>query len=160
MNKSDTILRLGAGDEPKQDGYLNVDIRALPTTDVVADIRNLPFTMNEYGGIETRNVIEHFGRYEVLPVMLEWVRVVKHGGTVLVETVDFGACFDTWRTIPLENLKDAILGAQTYPENFHKMFFSVDMLADLMREAGLTVEKVETFIHREIPRMIIYGTKD
>lgn len=160
MIKGKTILRLGAGDEPKKAGYLNVDIRDLPTTDVIADIRKLPFKNGEYGGIENRNVIEHFDRFEVLPIMKEWARVVKKGGSFLVETVDAGKCMDMWRYIPEENLRDALLGQQTYPENYHKMFFTEESLAQLMKDAGIHVSGVQTFNHRQIPRMILHGKKN
>lgn len=155
------ILRLGTGDSVGRNaGYINVDIRPLPEIDIVCDIKSMPFYDGEYAGFECKNVIEHFGRYEIKPLLKEWARVIKSGGSFKIETVDFGAVMDTWRDIPLENLLDAMCGAQTYPENFHKMILTPDLLKSLLEEAGLKVDNCELYVLRDIPRMILYGKKN
>ena len=154
------ILRLGVGEfVPKQPGFLNLDIRPLENIDIVCDVRELPFDDNEYDGIENRNLIEHFGRHEISDLLKEWVRVVKLGGYIQVETVDMGELMNIWKEIPADNLLDGICGAQTYPENFHKMAFTRQMLEDYFAKAGLYVKEVRQFITREIPRIIILGIK-
>lgn len=154
------ILNLGSGDSGRQEGVINVDIRELPTVDVVADFtKTLPFKDGECDGVMSRNCIEHFGRHEYDGIFKEWVRVVKPGGLVRIETVDMGFLMDKWRFIPEENLLDGILGAQTYPENFHKMAFTREMLERLFQKHGVEVGEVKQFDAREIPRIIIQGIK-
>lgn len=154
------ILRIGVGDTfPKQEGYLNVDIRDLPNIDVVADAKQLPFKDGEHDGLESRNLVEHFGRHEIDDLFKEWARVLKPGATFTIETVDMGTLMDNWRDIPTENMLDGILGAQTYPENFHKMAFTQDILKDKLFEHGLRVLEGIAFVHREIPRMIVKGER-
>lgn len=154
------ILNLGSGDSGRQEGIINVDIRELPTVDVVADFtKRLPFEDGEVDGVMSRNCIEHFGRYEYEDIFKEWVRVVKPGGMVRVETVDMGGLMDKWRVIPEENMLDGILGAQTYPENFHKMSFTREILERLFEKSGVSVAEVQQFDAREIPRIIIQGVK-
>jgi hypothetical protein len=89
----------------------------------------------------------------------EWVRCLKKGGFLQTETVDMGRAMDNWRNIPEENLIDCMYGAETYDENFHKMLMTQEILTRLYEEAGLEVTEAVGFIHREIPRMIIKGTK-
>lgn len=153
------ILNLGSGDSGKQEGVINVDIRPLPTVDVVADVAHLPFEDNECEGVMSRNLIEHFGRHEYFDVVKEWVRVLQPGGFLKVETVDMGLLMDKWRNIPEENWLDGVLGAQTYPENFHKMSFTRERLEKDFEKLGLDVLEVKQFDAREIPRIIIIGTK-
>lgn len=154
------ILRIGVGDTFNKDpNYLNVDIRDLPNIDVVADASKLPFKDGEHDGIETRNLVEHFGRHEIKDVLKEWARVLKVGGYVDIETVDMGLTMSLWRTIPTDNLMDAALGAQTYPENFHKMLFTKDIMIDYLKEAGFEIERFDNFTEREIPRMRVKAIK-
>lgn len=153
------ILNLGSGDSGKVEGIINVDIRPLPTVDVVADVAKLPFEDNECEGVMSRNLIEHFGRHEYFDVVKEWVRVLQPGGFLRVETVDMGLLMDKWRNIPEENWMDGVLGAQTYPENFHKMAFTREHLEKDFEKLGLKVLEIQQFDAREIPRIIITGEK-
>jgi predicted SAM-dependent methyltransferase len=154
------ILNLGSGDMGRQEGITNVDCRKLPNVDVVADVKKLPFGDNEIEGILNRNLIEHFGRNEIKPLLTEWVRVLKPGGFMRIETVDMGKLMDNWRSIPEENLLDGILGAQTYDENFHKMIFTKQILTRFLEEAGMEVKEVVQNIQREIPRIVIVSIKN
>lgn len=154
----DKIAFLGCGEYPMQ-GAVNVDIRPLPGVDVVADVKNLPFGDGELEGAASRNLIEHFDRFEVKEVVKEWSRVVKKGGFIQIETVDMGEAMSKWKEIPTENLLDCMYGAQTYPENYHKMLMTEEILTDLFKEAGMEAERIERFEHRQIPRIKILFVK-
>lgn len=158
MKYKDKIAFLGCGEYPMQ-GAVNVDIRDLPGVDVVSDVKKLPFKKGELAGVASRNLIEHFDRHEIAGVAKEWARVVKKEGFILIETVDMGATMDKWREIPTENLIDCIFAAQTYPENFHKMLMTEDILKDLFEKVGMKLVKVEKFEHREIPRFKLLFVK-
>lgn len=153
------ILHIGCGDAPKTEGCLNVDIRPLPNIDVVADAARLPFEDGEHDSIVTRNLVEHFSRHEIDDVLKEWARVLKVGGTILIETVDVGLMMDNWRKIPTENWLDGLLGQQTYPENFHKMAFTEGIMYEKLEKAGFAVVRFQTIVHREIPRMQVLAEK-
>lgn len=152
------IAYIGCGEYPMQ-GAINIDIRKLPGVDIVADAKKLPFKNAEIGGIASRNIIEHFDRFEIKEVIKEWNRVIKKGGFVSFETVDMGTAMDVWRDIPRENLLDCMYGAQTYPENFHKMLITEDIMDELFKEVKMKKVKVERFIHREIPRIKLWYVK-
>ncbi len=153
------ILHIGCGDAPKSDRYLNVDIRDLPNVDVVADAKHLPFKDGEYDGIVTRNLVEHFDRNEIDEVFTEWNRVLKPGATISIETVDMGLTMSNWKNIPTENLLDAALGEQTYPENFHKMLFTKEIMVAKLYKAGFDVILFENKVQRQIPRMVVLAEK-
>ncbi len=154
------ILHVGCGDTiPKGEGYLNVDIRELPNIDVVADAMKLPFKKGEHDSIVTRNLVEHFGRHEIDALFKEWARVLKKGGTLYIETVDAGLTMENWRNIPTENWMDGILGAQTYPENFHKMAFTQGVMFEKLQKAGFNIVSMTNIVHRQIPRMQVLAEK-
>ena len=75
-------LILGCGDSPRKEGYINLDIRNLPTVDVVRDVlRGLPFDDDSFTLVETENFMEHIPQAEVIFVMNEIWRVLAVGGT-------------------------------------------------------------------------------
>jgi len=158
VSYKDKIAYLGCGEFPMQ-GAINVDVRDLPGVDVVADVKKLPFKDGELQGIASRNLIEHFGRHDVGPLVKEWARCLKKGGFLHTETCDMGRAMDKWREIPEENFLDCMYGAETYDENYHKMLMTQEILVRLYEEAGLEVMQVEGFEHREIPRIVIKGKK-
>lgn len=154
------ILRIGVGDTiPKQEGYLNLDVRDLPNIDIVADATSLPFEDRELDGIESRNLVEHFSRHEIDAVLREWARVLKIGGTMVIQTIDMGELMDNWREIPTENMLDGILGAQTYPENFHKMAFTRQILEQKLLDTGMEISICYQFVDRLIPRIQVKAMK-
>jgi len=157
--EEDIKLNLGSGIAGNFPGFKNVDIRDIEGVDVVADVRKLPFEDNSVSEIKCQNLIEHFGRHEIVPLLKEWYRVMKPGGKIAIETVDMGETMTNWKNIPTENLLDAICGAQTYPENFHKMAFTSDILTTFLKGAGFSVEIWEKEVRREIPRMTLKATK-
>jgi predicted SAM-dependent methyltransferase len=159
MRHKEIILNLGAGDMGHTEGILNVDCRKLPNIDVVADVKDLPYKDGEVDGILNRNLIEHFGRHEIKDLLKEWARVLKPGGKIQIETVDAGRTMTKWKDIPEENLLDGMLGAQTYPENFHKMLFTDKILERFIKEAGFEILNIEQFEAREIPRIRVTAQK-
>lgn len=74
-------LNLGCGCR-RLEGYTNVDLR---DSDVNCDIRKLPFPADTAEEIMAIHVAEHFYLIEILPVLREWLRVLKPGGKMVIE---------------------------------------------------------------------------
>lgn len=69
-------LNLGCGHEPKS-GWVNVDRRMIVgVTDLVADIRHLPFRDQQFDAIVAENVLEHLT--DPRPAIAEIARVLSH----------------------------------------------------------------------------------
>lgn len=66
----------GGGSRPE--GYINIDLFALPGVDVAADAERLPFGDGVFERIECDAVLEHVRRPE--QVMRELIRVLANGG--------------------------------------------------------------------------------
>jgi len=80
-------LNLGCGDK-KIDGYINVDIapsRKGVAPDVISDIRKTAFSDNYADEVLSIHTIEHFYYWEVKTVILEWMRILKPGGRLILE---------------------------------------------------------------------------
>lgn len=94
-------LHLGCGNQ-RLPGYINIDCRKSECTDVVCDIRALPYADNSVDTIESYHVFEHmpvclhanvtsgYGeKYAALIIVLkEWYRALKLGGNLVIEMPD------------------------------------------------------------------------
>ena len=80
-------LNLGCGNW-KLPGYVNCDLYD-PAADEKWDARAIPLPDNSADEIYTSHVFEHFDYKEAFTVLEEWKRVLKPGGTVIIETPNF-----------------------------------------------------------------------
>ena len=86
MDKDTKKLNLGCGKKILE-GYTNVDLN--PKADVVCDITKLPKEWTEqYDEAMAIHVIEHIYPWDVEQTLLEWKRVLKPGGKLILECPD------------------------------------------------------------------------
>lgn len=71
------ILHLGCGSDVKE-GYINIDSRPHPGVYVRDVLRGLPFSDETVDGIYSENFLEHIPQDEVIWIMNEMHRVLKH----------------------------------------------------------------------------------
>jgi predicted SAM-dependent methyltransferase len=89
-------LDIGAGENPK--GSINVDIRPLPTIDVVCHALYLPFRSEVFDKVFLKHVIEHFRYKDAFNLLRECNRVLKLRGEIEIWTPNFQALgvLKTW----------------------------------------------------------------
>lgn len=168
-------LNLGCGDKILPD-YLNVDVvaaRAGNKPDLVCDLRHLAPLPDAYADeILSVHVIEHFWRWEALDVLKEWVRVLKPGGTMILECPNIESACRAFLANPAikagmgPESRDAMWvfygdPAWRDPYMVHRWGYTPGSLAGLMREAGLRNIRVEPaqFKMREPRDMRLVGNK-
>jgi predicted SAM-dependent methyltransferase len=131
-------LNLGCG-HVALDGYINVDRRALPGVDVVADIDHLPFDKAEVAEICSAHLLEHFPleqlRRELLPY---WVSLLRPGGKFRAIVPDGAAMARAFvaQEYDFENFRQVTFGGQDYDGDFHFNMFSTETMTKLLTEAG------------------------
>lgn len=131
-------LNLGCGHIPL-DGYLNVDRRALPGVDIVAEIDDLPVAEGEVDEVHSAHLLEHFPqeqlRRELLPY---WRGLIRAGGTFRAVVPDAQAMIHHYEagTYPYDELREVIYGGQDYDGDFHFNMFTPQSLSTLLAEAG------------------------
>lgn len=136
-------LNLGCGHVPL-DGYINVDRRALPGVDVVADIDRLPFGKGEVAEICSAHMLEHFPleqlRRELLPY---WISLLGPEGKFRAVVPDGAAMARAYvsQEYDFENFRQVTFGGQDYDGDFHFNMFSTESMTKLLTEAGF--RKVE-----------------
>lgn len=82
-----TKLNLACGEDYKN-GYINVDFYDTRKADEVWDIRNIPYPDNSVDEILASHIIEHFDAKSGPIILKEWLRVLKPGGILKLETPD------------------------------------------------------------------------
>jgi predicted SAM-dependent methyltransferase len=129
-------LHLGCG-KIRLPGYINVDIMAQPSVDVIADLRRLPWPDASVDHVYSCAAIEHFGRREWVGVLKEWARVLKPGGGIRVSTADFEAAIARYlEQKNLEELLGLMIGGQKDDYDWHGMIFDFATFRAGLAQAG------------------------
>jgi len=80
-------LNLGCGNKILE-GYENLDLYSTTSGVQRVDIRQLPYPDASVDEILAEDILEHFGRLEWRKILAEWVRVLKPGGTITIQSPD------------------------------------------------------------------------
>lgn len=131
-------IELGGGERPKI--RPNIDIRVLPSVDIVADVsKGLPLRDCSVDEIFSEYLVEHIGHRLLFRFFREIYRVVRPGGRMVIATANLLAQAQTLFTSHFSrNHSELIFGTQDYPENSHKSGFSPQYIIDLLREIGFS----------------------
>lgn len=130
-------LNLGCGTDIRR-GYVNIDVRALPGVAVVSSVEKLDYADGSVDEVYARDILEHFPIGKTVPVLREWLRVLKPGGKLTVRCPDLrtichrymhGQHTAAWTA-------KLLYGNQDYEGNFHYTAFDRGYLTECLRSAG------------------------
>jgi SAM-dependent methyltransferase len=168
-------LNLGCGDKILA-GYVNVDVapsRAGKKPDVICDLHRLEsFEDGAADEILAVHVVEHFWRWEVVDVLREWARVLKPGGSMILECPNLLSACQQFLADPEAFSGPGPEGQRTMwvfygdprwrdPLMVHRWGYTPRSLARIMDEAGLAEIRQEPaqFKLREPRDMRLVGRK-
>jgi len=168
-------LNLGCGDKILA-GYVNVDVapsRAGKKPDVICDLHRLEsFEDGAAEEILAVHVVEHFWRWEVVDVLREWARVLKPGGSMILECPNLLSACQQFLADPETFSGPGPEGQRTMwvfygdprwrdPLMVHRWGYTPRSLARIMDEAGLAEIRQEPaqFKLREPRDMRLVGRK-
>ncbi len=143
-------LHLGCGSE-KRDGWTNIDANPAAQPDIVGSVDALPqFHDASVDVIEACHLFEHLDYTQARRALIEWARVLKPGGELLLELPDFEACVRILGKYKDERGFDlGLIGIFGWPPaideegtpQLHKWGWTRSSLSAALREAGF--ENVE-----------------
>ena len=130
-------VELASGERPFA-GYLHCDRRALPPTDVVCTVDQLPFLEDSLESLLACHIIEHFPYAQIRDVLSEWRRALAPGGDITVVTPNFEFITRGYEEgwLSYNEARGRLFGGQNYPGNFHYTIFDSASLSAALKEAG------------------------
>ncbi len=137
-------LNLGCGHVPV-DGYLNVDTRALPGVDIIAEVGNVPFQAGTVREVHSVHLLEHFTEEELRQRLLPyWLSLLEPGGTFSAVVPDGEAMLAHFAAgdYPFSDLREALFGAQDCSGGLRVNMFVPQSLKALLVEVGFVDPKV------------------
>lgn len=135
-DKNPLRLHLGCGGRHFK-GYRNIDWRKTRATDLVCDIRELPYPDNSVELIETYHVIEHLPRHDLPKALKEWNRVLMSGGKLIIECPNFDEIVKKYLAGD-EGQLDGIFGLQRFEGDYHLFGYNPRRLQRVLEETGFT----------------------
>lgn len=139
-------LHLGCGKRDFGKKWIHVDGAKFPHV-VFSDITKLDHFKTDFVHlIYASHVLEYFDREEVIPVLEEWVRVLKPGGILRLAVPDFRAMAALYivgargKRYELDSLLGPIFGKMDMDDEkiFHKTVYDFESLKTVLESVGLT----------------------
>lgn len=133
-------INLGCGNSPKEN-YINIDIRYIPSVNVVADVTALPFRDNSVDEIKAIDVYEHISYRKSQELLTHWVSILKSGGLLFIQAPSINRVIEYFHSADnlevVETTIACIFGAQDYPENFHCTICHPGLMDSYLKLAGI-----------------------
>ena len=133
----DIVLDIGCGKQKVHPRCLGVDAyEGYPTVNLQAYMWDMPFDDNSVDGLFCMSALEHVSKYQVMPTLKEFERVLKPGAKFVILVPDLDWICQRWLDEPNVNYNlDLIFGEQSHEGQYHKTGFTQDIFALYFVEA-------------------------
>ena len=132
-------LNIGCGDS-KLEGYINIDINEDNNPDIALDIRRgIPLPDGSVSEILFFHTIEHIEEKHHFSLLLEFRRLLREDGFMLISYPEFKKCAQHYINNYLGDRvywKHTIYGLQRASGDYHVSLMDTDVFIDLLHEAG------------------------
>jgi predicted SAM-dependent methyltransferase len=139
-------LDIGCGTY-KHEGYTGVDVEPSVNPDICAPMWNIPLPDNSVDEIISSHALEHVTKFQVVPVLLEWKRLIKTApdGIIIIQVPDLEWCCRAWLAHPQTDWwMDILFGMCTTEGEQHRTGFTVPIMTEYLRQAGLSLIDART----------------
>lgn len=133
QNPKGLKIHLGCGNINLQ-GWLNVDARKFKHVHLISDGFDLSkFKKNSVAEFYLCHVLEHFSFLESKDILKKIYNLLEPGGLIRVSVPDVEKLFKLYnKQKKLNVIKNAIMGGQNYPNDFHKSIYDYKELKNIL----------------------------
>lgn len=137
INSGDIVLDVGCGTYKIHPDLLGVDAYSdSPNVNVQAYMWDMPFADNSVDGLFCMMALEHISKFQVMPTLVEFYRVLKTGAKFIILVPDLIWILKEFIKKPtLDWELDMIFGVQTHEGEFHKTGFTEGIICQYFAEA-------------------------
>jgi len=130
-------LNLGCGKHYKN-RFINIDAYDNTIADTIMPVEDLAFPSNTIDAIEADQLIEHLGYIHTIYALAEWFRVLKPGGSLLIETPDIQSTMKQYLDGDHDIKKETLtwLYGIESPGMQHRLCFPELLLKNLLKNTG------------------------
>lgn len=149
------IADIGCGAEQPFWGFgdrvaiTRIDLDETKSPDIRADVRAIPVPDQSFDVVHSRHVLEHFGRAELVPLLREWVRILRVGGELQINVPNARTAMqwllkmDNGEAAPDPYPSWQMYGQQSDERDFHKNWFTPRRLRMLLEMPAFGLESIE-----------------
>ena len=129
-------LHLGCGNL-KLNTFVNIDVMS-NNSDLKLNFKNLSiFNSSKVDEIYISHALEHFKRREIIPLILEWNRVLKVDGILRIAVPDFEKVVKMYfKNKDISTLIGFMSGGQKDEYDFHYVNFDIYILEKILKACG------------------------
>ncbi len=138
-------LHLGCG-KLKLNTFVNIDVLS-DIADLKLDFKKLSiFNSSNIEEIYISHVLEHFTRSEIIPLILEWNRILKINGVLRISVPDFEKIVKIYlKNKDISELIGFLSGGQKDQYDFHYINFDIYILEKILNACGFdNIERYDT----------------
>ena len=154
-------LHLGCGNRHLE-GYVNIDFRETPATDLVHDLsKRLPYPDKSVGLIESYHLIEHLSKEKAVRLIRECHRMLVPGCKIIIECPDLDQAIKDYLTGNEERLV-SIFGHQRGSGDAHLWGYNFKRLKRLLERVGfkdIQKKKPQDYHTKSEPCIRVEGIK-
>lgn len=146
------------------EGWTGVDRRKLEGVSIVADMWDIPVESGSIEAIRCVQALEHIPMWRTADTLLEFWRVLKPGGMLIVAVPDLRACAkmflleDEYRGRWGRGMM-RIFGMVTNEEQVHKQGFDEERLCRCIETCGFAVSKLVAYDDNGTPSIAVEAVK-
>jgi len=159
-NHKSLKLHLGCGNI-RLNSYVNVDHRLTKATDMICDVRKLPWPENSVDEIVSFHVIEHITLKQAACALKEWHRVLKKNGKLVIECPDFDQTVREYLDGDSERIYN-VYGRDRFSGDLHQFGYNFPRLKKILEEIGFrnVLQRPSTDYHSKYePSIRVEATK-